>query len=58
MRGESVHFEFVGVTDLLRLGVECDPDEVWWEMNRLLMPSERRDRYIPSDERLLYSAGS
>ena len=58
VRGKPVHFEFVGVTELLRLGVECDPDEVWWEMNTLLLPSERRDRYIPSDKRLLSSAGS
>src|SRR5437660_4713800 len=29
--GTPVFFEFVGVTDLLELGVECGSDEAWYE---------------------------
>ncbi len=29
--GDPLFFEFVGVTDLLELGVECEPDEVWYD---------------------------
>ncbi|HEY7115289.1 MAG TPA: DUF4288 domain-containing protein [Tepidisphaeraceae bacterium] len=51
--GDDVHFEFVGVLDLIHLGLECEPGEVWWEMRHALMPSERRKRIIPSDRELL-----
>jgi hypothetical protein len=30
--GNRVHFEFVGVQDLMHLGSECHPDEVWYDM--------------------------
>ena len=53
--GETVRFEFVGVMELLHLDPECEPDEVWWEMGELLAPSERRDRFIPTDKVLLAS---
>ena len=56
-RGEAVRFEFVGVLDLIQLGPECEPDEVWWAMYTLLAPAERRARLIPSNQRLLRSAG-
>ena len=48
-----MRFEFIGVMELLHLGVECDSDEVWWEMSRDLLPSERRGRYFPPDAQLL-----
>jgi len=28
------HLEFVGVLDLLDLGPECGPDEVWYDIVR------------------------
>lgn len=50
--GGRVNFEFVGVLDLLHLGVECEPDEVWYQMCRLEEPMERRSRLLPAESRL------
>jgi hypothetical protein len=50
--GNSVYFEFIGVTDLLELGNECEPDEVWYDIFKLLLPSERRDKLIPLETEL------
>lgn len=47
-----VHFEFVGVIDLLRLGVECEPDEVWYGICEMLEPMERRERVISPEKDL------
>lgn len=52
-QGNPVHFEFVGVTDLLCLGPECAPDEVWYDMREMVMPMERRKRILPTDAALL-----
>ena len=30
--GHTVFFEFVGVLDLLELGSECDPEDVWYDI--------------------------
>jgi len=49
--GNTVHLEFVGVTELLELGAECGPDEVWYNTRERLLPMERRDVY-PSRSRL------
>src|SRR5262245_58889699 len=45
--GGKVRFEFVGVHDLMHLGHECQPDEVWYELCRMHTPMERRDRILP-----------
>jgi hypothetical protein len=50
--GDRVYFEFVGVMDLLSLGLECDPDEVWYDFARLLEPMERRRRWCPPEAEL------
>ena len=50
--GGTVHFEFVGVQDLLRLGPECGPDEVWYDVVELMTPMERRARLIPPEAEL------
>jgi hypothetical protein len=55
--GGQVRFEFVGVLDLLHLGDECEPDEVWYEFCRLQEPMERRERLLPSEARLQEIAG-
>lgn len=55
--GHSVFFEFVGVTDLLKLGVECEPDEVWYDIVQKVKPMERRRELIPAPERLNAIAG-
>jgi hypothetical protein len=50
--GNPVHFEFVGVMDLLELGLECAENEVWYEIVDRLCPSERRSKLIPPEPRL------
>jgi hypothetical protein len=50
--GNKVRFEFIGVMDLLKLGVECDDDEVWYEIRERVLPSERRKRLIPPESEL------
>jgi hypothetical protein len=34
-KGGQVRFEFVGVLDLLHLGPQCGPNEVWYQLCRL-----------------------
>jgi hypothetical protein len=47
-----VYFEFIGVTDLLELGWECEEDEVWYDITEKLLPSERRDKWVPPESEL------
>ncbi|MCE9590029.1 MAG: DUF4288 domain-containing protein [Planctomycetes bacterium] len=49
----TIFFEFVGIVDLLKLGAETDPDEVWYEIHDRLEPMERRNRIVPNDRSLL-----
>lgn len=50
--GNPVHFEFIGILDLLELGIECEPDEVWYDIVERVSPSERRDEIIPRESEL------
>ena len=45
--GDPGHFRLVGVLDLLRLGVECVPGEVWYDITQRVRPSERRASIVP-----------
>jgi len=47
--GNNVYFEFVGVMDLMHLGIESDNDEVWYEIKKYLMPMERKQKMIPPE---------
>lgn len=47
--GNPIYFEFIGVTDLLELGPECEPNEVWYDIVTMKLPSERRDKLIPKE---------
>jgi hypothetical protein len=47
--GARLAFEFVGVRDLLHLGVECEPEEVWYDILQLVRPMERRRQIIPRE---------
>ena len=47
-----VYFEFIGVLDLLELGLECEDDEVWYDIVQRLLPSERRSKLIPPEAEL------
>ncbi len=50
--GNMVYFEFIGVMDLLCLGLECDADEVWYDIGERVSPMERRDVFIPPEHQL------
>jgi hypothetical protein len=50
--GNPIHFEFVGVLEMLRLGVECLPDEVWYDLKRITTPKERAKQLIPPKRKL------
>jgi hypothetical protein len=50
--GNPVHFEFVGVLDLLRIGVECEEDEVWYDIVGLKQPMERAKKILPPEHKL------
>lgn len=50
--GGTTQFEFIGIMEMLQLGLEIHPGEVWWDIVDRLKPSERRSRFIPPKERL------
>jgi len=50
--GNRVHFEFIGVMELLHLGLECEPDEVWYEIIQRVRPRERKNRLVPPEPKL------
>lgn len=50
--GGSVLFEFVGLVDLLHLGVECDDDEVWYDIAQRKLPMERAAKILPKESQL------
>jgi predicted alpha/beta hydrolase len=50
--GNRVHFDFVGVQDLLCLGIECEADEVWYDIVQLVKPMERKKKLIPQESTL------
>ncbi|WP_267221481.1 DUF4288 domain-containing protein [Dyella silvae] len=50
--GAIVRFEFVGVMDLLHLGLECDEDEVWYDITLRKRPKERASLLIPEESQL------
>ena len=47
-----VHFEFVGVLELLGLEPACEPDEVWYEIKQRILPKERRASILPAEHKL------
>ena len=50
--GNPVHFEFVGILELLGLDPECEPDEVWYDMRLRMLPFERTASLIPRESSL------
>ncbi len=56
--GSTVHFEFVGIMELLELGVErSGPEEVWYDIVERVKPSERKSLFIPRKQDLQAFAG-
>lgn len=52
VKGSPVHFEFVGVMELICVQSACDADEVWYEMPERDRPMERRRKFIPPESQL------
>ena len=50
--GNPVHFEFVGVLEVLRLDPACEADEVWYEITERVRPMERKASIIPPESQL------
>lgn len=50
--GNAVHFEFIGVLELLRLDPACEADEVWYDITERVRPMERRVSVIPPESQL------
>lgn len=50
--GNPVHLQFVGVLDLLRLGPECEDDEVWYDIVTRKQPMERAASIVPKESEL------
>jgi hypothetical protein len=50
--GNPVHFDFIGVLELLRLDPACEPDEVWYDITERIRPMERRASIIPPEGHL------
>ena len=50
--GGTVYFEFIGVMDLLHLGVECEADEVWYNITQRKLPMERAASILPPEDKL------
>ena len=50
--GGTVNFEFVGVLDLMHLGVECEEDEVWYRITKRKLPKERALEILPAESSL------
>ena len=51
--GERVHIEFVGLCDFMQLGIESEPNEVWYEIKTMLRPMERKGKLLPDEKKLL-----
>jgi hypothetical protein len=49
---KDAQIKFIGVLELLCLGVECGKDEVWYEIVERVRPLERRKRLIPPQHKL------
>ena len=51
LRYDSGHrLRFVGILQLMELGVECAPGEVWWEFRRRRRARERARTLVPAEK--------
>lgn len=50
--GNTVFFEFIGIIDLMVLGAECGDLDVWYDVVEHLEPMERKDKFVPSKNKL------
>jgi hypothetical protein len=58
LRYDSGHrLRFVGILQLMELGVECAPGEVWWEFRRRRRAKERARTLVPVEKTLWVFTG-
>ena len=50
--GNKVFFEFIGVMEMIELGIECNKNEVWYEILTLKIPMERKSEFVPPETEL------
>jgi len=50
--GNTFYFDFIGVMDLLEIGIECETDEVWYDIYTRKLPMERKHTFIPPEDEL------
>ena len=50
--GGRVQFEPVGIMELMELGVETEPGEVWWDLYRRRVRGRQRSRLVPPERSL------
>lgn len=48
-----VHFEFIGIVELICLEPACGTEEVWYEITERIRPMERRSVLLPPESKLL-----
>jgi hypothetical protein len=52
VHGVRLALQFVGVRELIHLGPEHEPEEVWSEFRSLVRPMERRAKLLPRESDL------
>ena len=50
--GEEGRFEFIGIQEMVHLGIECEDDEVWYSLKKMKLPMERCKKFIPEKSNL------
>ena len=50
--GGRVNFEPVGIMELMELGVETGPGELWWDLYRRKLSTQRRSSLVPPERSL------
>ena len=53
----GLRLRFVGVLQLMELGVECGEGEVWWEFRRRQRAKERATALVPAEKSLYVFTG-
>jgi len=58
-RSGDIRFQFVGIIQLMELGVESGPGETWWELSYRSRPLERKGKILPREKDLwVFANGS
>lgn len=50
--GNRVFFEFIGIMEMIRLGIESEENEVWYDIRTRKLPMENRHKLVPKASEL------